>query len=109
MLTVTSFESSHLDADQLNAVMAAYLKVEEARVYRQLFLTRFGILAVMFAIAGFGLQLMPLTASWISVAACVALPLCAWIAELRCDRVLGKRLHELPEESHREQSAPRKS
>jgi hypothetical protein len=107
MLTVTSFESSHLDADQLNAVMAAYLKVEEARVYRQLFLTRFGILAVMFGIAGFGLHLMrlhlmPPAASWISVAACVALPFCAWIAELRCDRMLGKRLHELPEASHRE-------
>src|SRR5215216_5011454 len=96
MFTVTSIRGSDVDPQQLSAVMSDYMALEKARIYRQLFLTRFGALAIVFGIAGLRLHWMPVVATWASVAFCIVVAACAWLAELRCDWKLSKRLQGLP-------------
>ena len=96
MFTVTSIDAADIDPHRLSAVMSDYVALEEARTYRHLFCTRFGGLAILFAIAGLGLHWMPVIAAWGSVAVCLAVIACAWVAELRCDWKLAKALEGLP-------------
>jgi hypothetical protein len=96
MFTVTSIHAADIDAQRLSAVVSDYMALEQARIFRQLFLMRFGPLAIVFGIAGLGLHWMPTVVAEASVAVCIAIAACAWIAELRCDWRLSKRLEELP-------------
>ena len=92
MHTVTSFDSASVGPQEINAVMADYFALERARIYRRLFVTRFGILALIFGTIGLGLHWLPPFASWFSVGLCAIAPTCAWIAELRCSsRMSPKR------------------
>jgi Flp pilus assembly protein TadB len=97
MHTVTSFHAADIEPGQLSAVMADYFALERARIYRRLCVTRFGILAVVLGIAGFGLRWLPPVASWVGVALCTVPATWAWIAEMRYDWRLARRLRELPE------------
>ena len=97
MHTVTSFHGSDVRPDQISAVMSDYVALEQARIYRRLFATRFGILACVLGTIGFGFHWLPPLASWLSVAVCAIVPSLAWVAELRCDWRLAKRLSELPD------------
>ncbi len=45
MHAVTSFHASAVEPGQVSAIMAEYLALERARVYRRLFVTRFALLA----------------------------------------------------------------
>jgi len=90
MHTVTSFHASGVQPDQLNGVMADYLALERARIFRRLLVKRFGMLAAIFA--GVGFLSRSAFASWFSVALCVAAPVWAWMAELGCERRLARRL-----------------
>ena len=49
MHTVTSFHASAVQPDQLGEIMAAYLALERARIFRRLLVKRFGVLAVIVA------------------------------------------------------------
>ena len=97
MHTVTTFDSASVEPQEINAVMADYFALERARNYRRLFVTRFGILAVGAGIMGLGLHWLSPFSSWFSVGLCGAVPAWAWIAELRCELKLAKRLHDLPQ------------
>jgi hypothetical protein len=99
MQTITSFHGSEVPPEELTALMADYMSLDQARTYRRLFVSRFGVLASVFGIVGFGFHLMPVLASWFSVALCSIAPAWAWIAELRCDCRLAKRLSQLPDAS----------
>lgn len=90
MPILQSFHSSQVDGPQLNAIMRDYLARERARVYRRLFVTRFGVVAVVLGVAGLGFHLLSPIASWFSVAVCFVAPLWAWAVELRCDRRIQK-------------------
>jgi len=90
MHTVTSFHASGVQPDQLNGIMADYLALERARIFRRLLVKRFGMLAAIFA--GVGFLSRSAFASWFSVALCVAAPVWAWMAELGCERRLARRL-----------------
>lgn len=92
---VASFHSSPTTPRLINKVMADYLALEQARIYRRLFVTRFSLLACALAIAGWGLHWLSPFASWSSVALCAIAPSWAWIAELRCDQRLARRLQKL--------------
>src|SRR5215204_4085674 len=96
MFTVTSIQAADIDPHRLSAVMSDYMALEQARIYRHLFCTRFGGLAILFAIAGLGLHWMPVIAAWGSVAVCLVVVACACAAEWRCDWKLAKALEELP-------------
>ena len=99
MHTVRSFHSSTIAPDQVSAVMAGYLALERARIYRRLLVTRFALLAIILAIAGFGFQWMPLYGSWLTLGLCFVAPLWAWVAELKCGRRLARQLERLPDSS----------
>ena len=97
MQTVTELHSADVAPAQLNAVLADYVAVDQARIYRRLFVTRFGVLASALGTIGFAFDWRPVFAVWFSVAACAVAPAWAWIAEFRCQRRLATRLSELPE------------
>ena len=96
MQTITSFHSSDIHPDHLNAIMADYSALERTRIYRRLFVTRFGLLALVFGVVGAGLGVLTRFATWFSVGLCLAPPLAVCIAELRYSRRLARRLAEVP-------------
>ena len=95
MQTVTSFRASAVEPGQINAIAAAYLAVEHARTYRRLFVTRFGLLAFILAVVGFGLHWLPRAGAWAAVGVCSVAPAWAWVAELRYHRRLARSLEAL--------------
>jgi hypothetical protein len=96
---VTSFHGASVQVGDLSAVMTDYLALERARIYRRLFVIRFALLATALGVIGFGFHWLPPTGSWVSVGLCAIAPTWAWIAELRCDWRLSRRLNALPEGS----------
>src|SRR5688572_23581024 len=96
MHTVTSFHSSAIQPDQLNAIMADYTALERMRIYRRLFVARFGLLAFAFGVVGAGLGVLSTFATWFSVGLCLAPPVAVCIAELRHSRRLARRLTGIP-------------
>ena len=107
MHSVTSFHASAVEPRQFSAIVAEYLALERARIYRRLFVTRFGVLALVMAIIGFGFHWLPAVASWCSVALCAIAPTWAWVAELRCDRRLARSLAEIPADARHTIVPPR--
>jgi hypothetical protein len=97
MHTVTSFHAAAVRPEDVSGIMADYLALEEARIFRRLLVVRFGILAFIAVIAGAVLHWLSPFASWFSVGVFLVPPACAWIIELRRDRRLARRLYELPE------------
>ena len=96
MHTVTSFRAAGLAPEHVGAVMADYVALERARSLRRACVTRFGGLAVVFAIAGPGVHWVTPVMSGLSVALCVAPPALAWVAERRREQALTRRLREVP-------------
>jgi hypothetical protein len=96
MQTITSFHSSDIHLDQLNAIMAEYTALERVRIYRRLFVTRFTLLALAFAVIGAGFGVLSRFATWFSVGLCLAPPVAVCLAELRYSRRLARRLAEIP-------------
>src|SRR5262245_47737010 len=96
MRTVTSFHASAVPPDQLNAIMADYLALERARVFRSLLVARCGLIALAIAAAGFGLGWLPPFGAAFGVAAFLAVPASAWFVELRRERRLAHRLNGVP-------------
>ena len=95
MYAITSIRTTGLPPEQVKAVIGDYLALERARTYRRMCLTRFGALAAVFGVAGFGVHWLPPVVSWCSVAMCGAVPAVAWIAELRWGSRLNSRLSRL--------------
>jgi hypothetical protein len=97
MHTVTSFRASAVRPDQVNDVMATYLALERARIFRGLFVRRFSVLAAI--VAGASFLWLSTFALWFSVGLCLVPPAWAWIAELRCEQRLARLLHAIPDAS----------
>ena len=96
MHTVTSFHASAVAPHQASAIVAEYLALERARIYRRLFVARFGLLAFVLGVAGIGLHWLPPAASWSGLGMCVMAPAATWLAELRCNWRLARRLEGIP-------------
>lgn len=94
-MTPVSFHSSAVDRQELSAIMRDYLALERARVYRRLFVPRFGLLAIALGVAGIALHWLSPAATWSSVALCLAVPLWTWMSELKSDRRLSRHLDEV--------------
>ncbi|MEO7190487.1 MAG: hypothetical protein ABI051_05480 [Vicinamibacterales bacterium] len=95
----TSFHGSDVGGEQLSGILSEYVALERARMYRRLFVMRFGLLAAALSIIGFGLHWLSAAGSWVSVGLCAVTPAWAWFAELRCDWRLSERLNALPPDS----------
>ena len=94
-----SLHSSAVGREELNAIMRDHLALERARVYRRLFVRRFGLLALAVGGAGIGLHWLSPAATWFSVALCLAVPTWTWMSERKCDRRLSRRLEQVSEAS----------
>jgi len=95
MRTVAAFHSSAVTGRQVNDVLSESLALERARIYRRLFVTRFGLLGSVIAVAGPGVHWLPSFGAWLSMGACAIAPMWAWVVELRCRRRLDQRLQAL--------------
>ena len=99
MRTVTSFHASAVEPEHINAITAEYLALERARIHRRLFVARFGLLAFVLVIVGFGLHWLTAAGSSAGVMLCSVPPAWAWVAELRCDRRLARALEGIARKS----------
>jgi Flp pilus assembly protein TadB len=96
MHTVTSLHGSTVRPEQLKALTADYLALEQAREFRRLLVTRCGFVVVAIAAAGPGLGWLPPFASWFLGGLFLAVAGCAWLVELRRERRLEHRLKDVP-------------
>ena len=90
MHTVSSFPASAVEPDQLSTIMADYLSLEHARVFRRLLVVRCGMTALILAVVGLGFGWLPPFASSFSAAVLLAVPAGAWVFELRRERRLAR-------------------
>ena len=96
MHTVTSFEGSALEPEEVSALIAEYLAVERARIWRRLLTTRCMLLGASVVASGLTLRWLPPLAYWITGGLCAVAPMSAWIVELRRDWRLGRHLEGIP-------------
>ena len=97
MPTVTSFHASDLQPDQLNRILARYLALEHARVFRRLLVRRCAVLApIVGTVSFFWLSAF---AFWFSMGLCMAVPTWAWTVELGHERRLTRQLDGVPKET----------
>jgi hypothetical protein len=85
--TPSSFQS-----DQLNAVAADCVALEQIRVFRQLLVVRCGVVTVAIAVGGLLLGLFHTFAYWFSVGIFAVAPAATWIVERRRERSLRKKV-----------------
>jgi hypothetical protein len=76
METIT-FHAASLPGEDLAAILADYLALEEARVFRRLFVTRFGLLALAVFLAARIIPGFSTYAHWVPVALCLVPPVWA--------------------------------
>ena len=94
-MQVTSFAASAVPPEELNAIAADYLRLEQARIFRQLLVMRCLVIAIAIAVAGAGFGLLPPVACWVSVGIFLAAPAWAWIVEFRRESQLSRRLESV--------------
>ena len=95
MQTVTAFSASAVSHDELGGILADYLALDRARIFRRLLVNRCGLVALIAALAGVLIPQAPQLATWCTVALFLALPLWAWIVEIRLEWRLARRLEEV--------------
>jgi len=93
METIT-FHAASLPGEDLAPILADYLALEEARVFRRLFVTRFGLLTLAVFVAARIIPGFSAYAHWVPVALCLVPPVWAWAAEIRIELRLSARLAE---------------
>ena len=96
MHSVTSFDGSALQHDELSALLRQYMAVERARTWRRLLTTRFVALGALIVGTGTTLHWLPPLACWVTGGLCGATPIGAWVVELRRDWRLGRHLRAIP-------------
>ena len=95
MHTVTSFSASALRGDQLNDILADYVALDRARVYRRLLVVRFGALVALAALVALFLHGISVYARWVPIGLFAVPPAWAWIAEMKLEVRLSRRLREV--------------
>jgi hypothetical protein len=89
-LSVTASEMPH---DQLRQVLAEYLELEQAQIFRHLLVVRCGLMATIALLAALSTHALSVTAWSIMIGLILAAPIGAWIVELRCEWRLARRLN----------------
>jgi hypothetical protein len=92
MHTVTSFPAAAVPPDQLSGILADYLALDRARMYRRLLTARCGLLALVAAAFGALVHGPSLFARWIPTGMLLVPPAWAWISELRIEYRRSRRL-----------------
>ena len=89
---VTSLPGSSVSQEELRIILAEYLALDRARVFRRLFVARFGLLTTITIVVALIAPGMPLVARWLPPVLCVAPPTWAVIVEVRLARRLARHL-----------------
>jgi len=92
MMETITFHAASTPGEDLAPILADYLALEEARAFRRLFVTRFGLLALAVFVSARIIPGFSAYAHWVPVTLCLAPPLWAWIAEIRIELRLATRL-----------------
>jgi len=99
-MQVTALDSASASPADMREILAAYLALDRARVFRRLFVARFGLLAGVAALVALIVPGLSAAARWLPPALLLTPAVCAWALELRCARRFAVRL---------KQAQPRKS
>jgi hypothetical protein len=89
---VTTLPASSASKEELRVILAAYLALDRARVFRRLFVIRFGLLAGISALVAFIVPGLSAAARWLPPMLFLAPPTWAWVVELRLARHLARHL-----------------
>src|SRR5262245_49621824 len=92
MEQVTTLPASAVSNEELRVILAAYLALDRARIFRRLFVIRFGLLAGVSALLAFIVPGLSAAARWLPPMLVLAPPTWAWIVELRLARQLSRQL-----------------
>jgi hypothetical protein len=92
MPPVTSVPASSVSKEELRVILAEYLALDRARVFRRLFLVRFGLLTTISVIVALLAPGLPAIARWLPPVLCLTPPTWAVIVELRLARRLARHL-----------------
>ena len=89
---VTSLPATSVSKDELKVILADYLALDRARVFRRLFVVRFGLLTTVSVLVAFIAPGLPAIARWLPPVLCLAPPTWAVVLELRLARRLARHL-----------------
>jgi hypothetical protein len=92
MRVVSDAATPSVHPDQLNAIAADSVMLEQLRVFRQLLVTRCGLIACAIAVGGLFLGLFHSFAFWFSEGIFVLAPAVVWMVELKQERGLRKKV-----------------
>jgi len=92
MGTAMNAAPSSISPEQLNAVMADSVALEQWRVFRQLLVTRCGVITLAIGLGGLLLGLVHSFAYWFSLGIFILAPAGAWIVERRQERGLRQNV-----------------
>jgi hypothetical protein len=92
MPQVTLLPASSVSTGELRDILAEYLALDRARVFRRLFLVRFGLLTTISVIVALVAPGLPAIARWLPPVLCVTPATWAVVVELRLARRLARHL-----------------
>jgi hypothetical protein len=92
MYTVTSFPADAAPRDQLRRILADYLALDRARIFRRLMVRRCSVLALLAALWGIVVTGLTPFGRWMPAGLCLTGPGYAWIIEMWLQRRLARRL-----------------
>jgi len=91
--TYLSLSATEMPNDQLRELLAEYLELEQSQIFRELLVVRCGRMAAVALVLALTTHVLS-TAAWvITIGLILALPLGAWMTELRWQWRLAKRLN----------------
>jgi hypothetical protein len=105
MNTVTSFSAAAMSPDQLNGILADHLALEQTRAFRRLLVVRFGALLLFALLLDLTVRGLSPLVRWTPLVLFVVPPIWAWIAELRLEYRLSRRLDDVDDASTHSLSA----
>lgn len=91
--TFLSVTAREMPQDQLRQVLAEYLELEQAQIFRHLMVVRCGLLAAVALLVALSTHALSIGAWIIMIGLILAAPLGAWIFELRCQWRLARHLN----------------
>jgi hypothetical protein len=91
-LQVTSLQTSSVSKEELRIILAEYLALDRARVFRRLFIVRFGLLTTISVLVALIAPGLPFVARWLPPVLCLTPPTWAVVVELRLARRLARHL-----------------
>jgi hypothetical protein len=94
VMQVTALHSSSASRAEMREILADYLALDRARVFRRLFLVRFGSLAAIAAVVTLVIPGLSIAARCLPPALFLTPPVWAWAVELKRARRLAVRLRQ---------------